>query len=291
MRSTTAGVLSHLVLPWLLLGAAALPAQPTDPIVGTWRLDVGRSTFAPALGAAPPRELVEVLRAVGGDRIELRQRVIRGDGTPAVIRVAVPAQGGSVTLLEAPGTEGLTFVESRLRAGHWLVTVLRDGRQLFVREKIVSADGRSKRETVRGVDERGHPFEQIEVYERLDPPLAGASPGTDAAEVVRVVQAQVDAYNRRDLEAFLAVLAPDVRLYAFPDSLLYAGRDTLRVVYGRLFATASGLRADVTARLVQGAHVLDQETTHGLPGARGPLTGVAIYEVRRGRVTRIWFLE
>ena len=51
--------------------------------------------------------------------------------------------------------------------GNWYVTTLRDGKQVIVRHKIVSADGKTKRETVHGTDERDQPFEQIEVYERI----------------------------------------------------------------------------------------------------------------------------
>lgn len=106
----------------------------------------------------------------------------------------------------------------------------------------------------------------------------------------RVVQAQVEAYNRRDLEDFLRHFAPDARLYAFPDSLLFAGLDTLRTVYGNLFARATGLRAEINNRTLQGQYVIDQETTHGI-SSQGPLTGVAIYEVRGGLITRVWFLD
>lgn len=118
--------------------------------------------------------------------------------------------------------------------------------------------------------------------------IAVASPATSPAG--RVVQAQFDAYNRRDLEAFLATLAPDARLYLFPDSLLHAGHDELRRVYGRLFAEAPALRVELLQRTVQGRWVIDRETTHGLPG-QGPLTGVAIYEVIDGRIARVWFVD
>jgi hypothetical protein len=118
-------------------------------------------------------------------------------------------------------------------------------------------------------------------------PLATSAKATETEGVVR---AQVEAYNRRDLGAFLATFAQDARLYAFPDSLLYAGRDALRPVYARLFEQAPGLRADVTHRIVQGAFVIDREVTTGMPG-RAPLTGVAIYEVRGGLVTRVWFVD
>ena len=123
--------------------------------------------------------------------------------------------------------------------------------------------------------------------ERFD---AVPSGGTGAQ---RAVRAQFDAYNRRDLEAFTATLAPDARLYVFPDSLLYAGHAQLRPVYARLFVEATGLRAVVHDRMVQGRYVIDRETTYGLPG-RAPLTGVAISEVRDGRVVRVvrvWFLD
>lgn len=120
--------------------------------------------------------------------------------------------------------------------------------------------------------------------------VAGAPPAAASPNAERVVQAQVEAYNQRDLEAFLRHFAPDARLYAFPDSLMFAGRDTLRTVYGNLFAHASGLRAEIIRRTVQGHYVIDQETTHGI-STRGPLTGVAIYEVRGDLITRVWFLD
>jgi hypothetical protein len=127
-------------------------------------------------------------------------------------------------------------------------------------------------------------------------PLRPARSGPDRVELLvdsasaMLVAGQVAAYNDRDLERFLSSFAPDVQLYAFPDSLLYTGRDTLRVVYGRLFADAGALHARVTHRLTAGRWVVDREITTGLPG-HGPLTGLAIYEVRDGQITRVWFLD
>lgn len=105
-----------------------------------------------------------------------------------------------------------------------------------------------------------------------------------------VVKAQAEAYNRRDLNDFMAFFAPEIRLYAFPDSLLYAGKDTLRALYGGLFSTASALRADVTDRLTQGRFVVDREIVSGMPG-RPPVTGLVIYEVRDGHIVRMWLVD
>lgn len=100
----------------------------------------------------------------------------------------------------------------------------------------------------------------------------------------------MDAYNRRDLEGFLALFAPDARLYAFPDTLLFEGHDQLRAVYGKLFTEAVDLHAEVTDRLVQGRFVIDREITTGMPG-KPAMTGLAIYEVRDGRVSAVWFVD
>lgn len=117
------------------------------------------------------------------------------------------------------------------------------------------------------------------------PPAQGTSPTPE-----QVVRTQFDAYNRRDLDAFMATLAPDARMYLFPDSLLFAGHEQLRPVYARLFAEATELRVELLQRLVQGAFVIDRETTYGMPG-RPPATGVAIYEVRDGLIVRVWFVD
>ena len=110
------------------------------------------------------------------------------------------------------------------------------------------------------------------------------------SEASRVVERQVGAYNRRDLEGFIALFAPNARLYAFPDKLMFEGHEALRAVYGKLFSEAVGLNARVTSRLVQGRFVIDQEITSGMPG-KPAVAGVAIYEVTDGRVSRVWFLD
>ena len=65
--------------------------------------------------------------------------------------------------------EGVTFYETLVSPAIWYATTLRGGKQVIVRHKVVSADGKAKRETAHGTDDRGQPFEQVEVYERIQP--------------------------------------------------------------------------------------------------------------------------
>jgi hypothetical protein len=102
----------------------------------------------------------------------------------------------------------------------------------------------------------------------------------------RVVRMQYDAYNRHDLDAFVAAHAPDVRFYRYPDSLVLDGRAAVRERFGRLFATAPRVHATVDARMTLGDIVVWQETATGMPGGKTN-TAIFVWEVHDGQITRV----
>jgi hypothetical protein len=107
---------------------------------------------------------------------------------------------------------------------------------------------------------------------------------SSAAE--QVVQKQAEAYNRHDLEAFVALHAPDVRFYRFPDSLVFEGHATLRERFGRLFATAPQVHATTDARMIHGNFVVWQETATDLPGGKTD-TQIFVWEVHNGLISKV----
>lgn len=106
----------------------------------------------------------------------------------------------------------------------------------------------------------------------------------------RVVLAQVDAYKRHDIDAFVDTYAADVALYMFPDILLARGQDSLRTQYAGRFTAMPNLRAEVAGRLVGGKYVLLDERVTGMPGM-DTLKTIVIYEVRDGKISRAWFIQ
>ena len=108
----------------------------------------------------------------------------------------------------------------------------------------------------------------------------------------RVVQAQVDAFNRRDVNAFMAHYAPDAIHWAFPADTTFAGAARIRAHYAELFSDpdASRLHATVRKRMVRGRFVIDEEYIVGLP-ADDPHVSVIIYEVVDGLIRNAWFVE
>lgn len=121
----------------------------------------------------------------------------------------------------------------------------------------------------------------------------GPSPSTrGTSEAERVVQAQVDAFNRRDVDAFMAAYAPDAIHWAFPSDTTFAGAARIRAHYTELFSDpdASRLHATVRNRMVKGPYVIDEEYIVGLP-ADDPHVSVIIYEVVDGLIRNVWFVE
>jgi hypothetical protein len=122
--------------------------------------------------------------------------------------------------------------------------------------------------------------------------LAGflAHPAASATGPEAVVQAQLAAYNARDLNAFLATYADDAQLFEHPSKLLAGGLAQLRERYAARFAEPN-LHAVVVKRIVMGDYVIDHETvTRTFPEGTGTQDAIAMYEVQGMHITRVWFV-
>lgn len=118
--------------------------------------------------------------------------------------------------------------------------------------------------------------------------LAGPALAATGAEAV--VQAQLEAYNARDLDAFLATYDENAELFEHPSRLLASGMAQLRERYAARFADST-LHAVVLQRIVLGNFVIDHERVRRMfPEGPGTLDAVATYEVQGERITRVWFI-
>lgn len=103
-----------------------------------------------------------------------------------------------------------------------------------------------------------------------------------------IVQKQLDAYNARDIEGFLATYTNDVTLYNFPDILNSDGLDAMREGYGGMFASTPDLHAHISNRMVIGNIVIDKEE---VVSNGHTFSAVAIYEVENGKISKVTFLR
>jgi uncharacterized protein (TIGR02246 family) len=122
-------------------------------------------------------------------------------------------------------------------------------------------------------------------------PAVSPTPSGPTSEAERVVQAQVEAYNRHDIDAFVATYAPDVVLYRHPGQVMLRGAEAMRTQYGQTFTNAPALRVRIANRIVQGDFVIDHEVVTGAPEMEGEILAVAVYEVKAGRIQNVWFIH
>ncbi|MFK7780997.1 nuclear transport factor 2 family protein [Psychroserpens sp.] len=111
---------------------------------------------------------------------------------------------------------------------------------------------------------------------------------TDETGVEAIIQRNLDAYNARDIDAFMKDYADDVKLYQYPNTLQTEGKEAMRKSYSDWFSRVKDLRAFVKKRIVFGNKVIDEEQVT----ANGQiLNAVAIYEVENGKIIKVTFMQ
>lgn len=102
------------------------------------------------------------------------------------------------------------------------------------------------------------------------------------------VQRQLDAYNARDLERFVAEYSDDVQVFVPPATEpVLAGKAAFAAHYAGKRFNLPALHATVVARIVSGNTVVDHERVVGL--ADEEVEAIAVYRVDGDRITTVWF--
>jgi putative hydrolase of HD superfamily len=104
-----------------------------------------------------------------------------------------------------------------------------------------------------------------------------------------IVQAQLDAFNAKDIDALMRAYAPDAEQFSLHGERLATGHEEIRPRYVARFAEPD-LHARLLSRTVMGKFVTDLELiTRNFPEGVGALEMLCIYEVEEGRIRRASF--
>jgi len=103
-----------------------------------------------------------------------------------------------------------------------------------------------------------------------------------------IVQRQLNAYNARDIEAFLDTYADTIKLYNFPNELTTDGKEAMRAGFIRFFDNTPNLHCEIKKRIVIGNKVIDQEYITANDQNFG---AVAVYEVENGKISKVTFIR
>ena len=105
-----------------------------------------------------------------------------------------------------------------------------------------------------------------------------------------IVRAYTDAANRHDLDAFLALYAPDIRKFRFPGELTSSGIEHNRQVYTKSFAEKSQIKIENVEFITLGDKVIVHDRVTGRPDGK-TADELTIYQVQNGKITNIVYVE
>ncbi len=105
---------------------------------------------------------------------------------------------------------------------------------------------------------------------------------------VSIVQKQLNAYNARNLDAFMETYHDDVELYDFPGTLLCKGKEQMRKQY-EFLNQVPNLHCEIKSRIIQGNIIIDQESVTGF-GSK-PLEATAVYHVENNKIKKVYFIS
>ena len=103
-----------------------------------------------------------------------------------------------------------------------------------------------------------------------------------------LAQRQLNAYNFRNIDAFLEPYADDVEVYQYPEKLLYTGKETMRKQYSSMFENTPDLHCELKERIVQGNIVIDKERVQF---GNEIIEAVAIYHIENNKIKKVYFIR
>ena len=138
--------------------SAAARAQTPDPYVGTWTLDVAKSTFKP--GPAPKSSTVVVEAAGKGLKISID--AVGADGTPMKWGYTTMRDGKDAPVTGNPNYDAIAVTQTTPTTG--TATYKKEGKVVSTSKSNLSSDGKTLTLTVTGTDPKGQTVNNVMVY-------------------------------------------------------------------------------------------------------------------------------
>ena len=208
--------------------------------------------------------------------------------------IAAGTDAGNIGTLHGPAIhrEFELMAEAGLTPREILVNATKNAALVFAAEPEMGTIEKGKFADLLVLD--ADPLEDVANLQRIHRVVKGGV-ALDPADILlpspeTVVQRQVEAYNARDIEAFLSFYADDVVIRRLPSGEVIAeGWDAMRARWGKRFADNPELHCTITQRIVHGDWVVDHELVTGVE-SRPRIRAVATYEVKNGLIQNVWFL-
>lgn len=105
-----------------------------------------------------------------------------------------------------------------------------------------------------------------------------------------LAQQQLNAYNKRNIDEFLAPYSDNVEIYRFPDKLISRGKDKMRLTYSKLFDSSPNLHCQLVNRTILDDTVIDHEKVKGMSNSDA-FMAIAIYKISDNKISKVYIIQ
>ena len=144
----------------LAVGVVSLSAQATDPRIGTWKMNPGKSKYDP--GPAPQSLTVKVEPAGQGEKTATEAVNADGSRTATTYTANFDGKDSPLTGSQVANTVALKRVDARTTVR----TDKKDGKVVQTLTRVVSPDGKTMTVTVKGTNAQGQPVNNVVVFDK-----------------------------------------------------------------------------------------------------------------------------
>jgi hypothetical protein len=142
-------------------GSSALRAQ-SNPLVGTWKLNLTKSKYDPG---PTPKSLTRTVEAQGNG-VKYTFEGVAADGTPIAYGFSATFDGKDNPVTGSMPNGADTISAKRTDANHYVATQKKGGKEVAVSKVAVSKDGKVTTVDVTGTTASGAKEHDVQVYDK-----------------------------------------------------------------------------------------------------------------------------
>ncbi|MGB7731772.1 MAG: hypothetical protein WBL50_27390 [Candidatus Acidiferrum sp.] len=155
-------VLRFITIALLTVAACSTLRAQSNPLVGTWKLNVTKSKFDP--GPAP-KSLTRTVEAQG-DGVKYSFSGVAADGTPITYGFSVKFDGKDNPIAGSIPSGADTISAKRTDSDHFVATLKKGDKLLGTSKVTVSKDGKVTTVDSSGVSAAGVKTHDVQVYDK-----------------------------------------------------------------------------------------------------------------------------
>jgi hypothetical protein len=145
----------------VLTVAVLATAQPKDPFVGTWRLNLAKSTYSPG---PPPKSTTSTYETAGqGYKVSVKTEPASG---PAQQWSYTSNLDGKDSPITGNNPNADTVAAKRIDANTLEIVNKKGGKVMTTQKNVVAPDGKTRTVTTTGTDAQGQKVNNVAVYEK-----------------------------------------------------------------------------------------------------------------------------